>query len=329
MKEWERAAVRQALATAGTAFAVASFHVPQPFLAVLAAQLIGVLPGSANGEMRKRFLAVWLGTFSGVFLLIAAPEQAWISLPLFCMLAGFGIAASFQKLGVAPAILFAMGIGGMFSAGIIFPRIGLIAGMAHASSLSIAVALVFFSWYLLPGKKREFSPPSPLPALRSWLIGLAGTSSLLFACLTLPKETVVMTIATMTTILSLELARTSPEIGNRSLGALLGVLVSIGFMVIVGGMGNDLGVFLLAFAIVMGSLEGFAWSLSSRAAMFRQAAALFAVAATMLPSPNITLFASVDRILAVVFGFGIAVIFFVGSLRLGKTVEKLPEDSLV
>lgn len=59
-----------------------------------------------------------------------------------------------------------------------------------------------------------------------------------------------------------------------------------------------------------GAFEWLASSIPAKAALFRQAAAIFAVAATMLPRPDQFLFASLDRMLAVVLGFAVAVGFF-------------------
>lgn len=312
MTEAGRAAIRQGLATAGTAFAVGALHVPQPFLAVLAAQLTAGIAFSQQGGIFKRIAAAWAGSLSGVLLLVALPEQYWFSLPLFGVAVGAGASAFSKFGGASAAILFAMGIGGMFSAGIVHPQMGLLAGLAHAASLSIAVAATWFArgsqnmWH--PAKCSEHRQDVCATTLCEapasyWLTGLTGLVTLIAACVTIPAESVVMTIAAMVTSLSLT---SSGGIPQKLAGGILGVIVSLVFLTVISGAGNDFAVFLLAMAIVMGGFEWMAVSLPNRTSLFRQAGALFAVAATILPRPEQFLFASGRRMLAVLLGLAVA-----------------------
>lgn len=307
MSDSGRAALRQALATSLTALAVGSLHVPQPFLAVLAAQLVGGYACRSGAEYLKRLAAASAGSLTGLCLLVAAPDQQWISLPLFGLAAGFGIAFAFRRAGPAPAILFAMGIGGMFSAGLVHPGTGLLSGMAHAASLSIAATASVLAWALCMNETK--SGPPATSSLNPVIIGLSAPASLVVAALTVPTEAVVMTIATMTTILALQTSPASRAIPARWAGAATGILVSVAFLAVVSGSGNNLAVFLAAMAVVMGSFEWLACARPANGALFRQAAAIFAVAATMLPRPDQFLFASIDRMLAVVLGFAVAAAF--------------------
>ena len=298
MTEAGRAAIRQALATAGTAFAVGSLHVPQPFLAVLAAQLTAGIAFSRPGGFMQRIAGAWAGSLCGMLLLVALPEQYWFSLPLFGVAVGAGTAAFSKFGGASAAILFAMGIGGMFSAGIVHPQMGLLAGSAHAASLSIAVAVTWFARSVCSTTARDCEAPASY-----WLTGLTGVVTLITACVTIPAESVVMSIAAMVTSLSLTASGGIPQ---KLAGGVLGVAVSLIFLTIVSGAGNDFAVFLLAMAIVMGGFEWLAVSHPNNASLIRQAGALFAVAATILPRPEQFLFASWRRMLAVLIGLAIA-----------------------
>lgn len=305
MTDAGRSAFRQALATAGTAFAVGSLHVPQPFLAVLAAQLTAGMAFSQPGGFFKRLAGAWAGSFCGVLLLAALPEQHWFSLPLFGVAVGAGTSAFSRCGGASAAVLFAMGIGGMFSAGIVHPQMGLLAGSAHAASLSIAVAFTWFARGVCPTSSRDGeSPPS------FWLTGLTGVVTLITACVTIPAESVVMSIAAMVTSLSLTASSGIPQ---KLAGGVLGVVVSLAFLTVVSGAGNDFAVFLLSMAIVMGCFEWLAVSLPNNASLFRQAGALFAVAATILPRPEPFLSASWRRMLAVLLGLAVASLIHVAS----------------
>lgn len=307
MSDAFRAALRQALAISLTALLVGSFHLPQPFLAVLAAQLIAGFACISGEDFLKRLAAAWAGSMAGLFLLVAAPDQQWLSIPAFGVVSGSGMAAVFRRWGPAPAILFAMGIGGMFSAGLVYPGTGLISGLAHAASLSIAALSSVLAWAVC--MRQAAVAVAAEEILSPVVIGLAGTASLIVAALTIPAEAVVMSIATMTTILSLQTLPGKPGIGARAIGAGVGILVSTAFIVIVSGSGNNLALFLAGMALVTGSFEWLATSRPAKGGLFRQAAALFAVAATMLPRPDQFLFGSLDRMLAVVIGFAVAAAF--------------------
>jgi len=308
MTDSARGALRQGLATAGTALVVGTLHVPQPFLAILASQLIGGLRCDSRREFLRCLASAWLGSLTGGLLLVAFPDQQWLSLPLFGAAAGLGIVGAFRRWGAAAAILFAMGIGGMFSSGIVFPEEGLVSGLAHASSLSIAVIVSTLSWNLLMRNPAPAAvPPSSLP--RASIIGISAACSLVLACLVVPAQTVVMTISTMTTILALETSGAAPRVLERSVGAVLAVLASVAFIIIV-GTGNNFAVFLLALAVAMGAFEWMAVSIPSKAALFRQAAALFAVAAAILPRPESTIQASADRMVAILLGFAVGAACF-------------------
>jgi len=296
MTEAGRAAIRQGLATAGTAFVVGALHVPQPFLAVLAAQLTAGIAFSQPGGFFKRIAAAWAGSLCGVLLLAALPEQYWFSLPLFGVAVGAGTAGFSKFGGASAAILFAMGIGGMFSAGIVHPHLGLLAGSAHAASLSVAVALTWFARSVCPTGESDCELP-----VFPWLTGLTGVLSLITACVTIPTESVVMSIAAMVTSLSL-----TTGIPQKLAGGVLGVAVALVFLTVVSGAGNDFAVFLLTMAVVLGGFEWLAVSFGGLASLFRQAGALFAVAATILPRPEQFLFASWRRMLAVLLGVAVA-----------------------
>jgi len=110
-------------------------------------------------------------------------------------------------------------------------------------------------------------------------IGLSALASLIVAALTVPAQAVVMTIATMTTILAQQTSAGSPTLGQRTARAAAGVLASAAFLAIVSGSGNNLAVFLAAMAIVIGAFEWFASSIPAKGTLFWLAAAIFAVAA--------------------------------------------------
>lgn len=309
-----RAALHQALAVMMTACAAAVMHIEQPFLAVLAAQLIAVIPCRGATDLLQRLVAAWLGAFIGALLLIVFPQQPWFSLPAFTALSGAGSVFAEKKFGPAAATLFAMGICAAFSGGIIFPIAGLLSGAIHAISLSTAVLVTFLLLLLAPEPTA-----SPVPAIPSgWLVGGCATVSLVVACLTLPTQGVVMTIASLTCVLSL------PQRGvmQKPLGCLLGIGLSFLFIIAISDLTNNLAVFLLGTGLVIGALEAIAWSRPASAPVVRQAGAMFVVLATLLPRPEESLQAAGGRMAAVLLGLAVAVILSLVNWAVEKSSGK-------
>ena len=297
-----RAALRSALATGGTAFAVGAAHVSQPFLAVLAAQLTAGIGFSGSGGFVRRVAASWAGTLLGLGLLTALPDQTFFSLPAFGILCGFIPRAIARRFGLAEAILFCMGFCGMFAAGIVYPAAGVVIGTAHAISLGFAVALTFVA--------QQMVPLAPASALRDeatgWELGASAVGSLVAACAVFPDLAVVSTIAALATALTLPAG--TGGVVSKLAGGLLGTLVSYVFLIIVSGAGNDVALFLLGLAAVIGGFEWGAVRRPALSALFRQAGALFAVAATILPRPMDTIASPTGRLLAVLLGLAVAAV---------------------
>lgn len=311
-----RAALHQALAVMATALAAAVMHIEQPFLAVLAAQLIAVIPCAGGGELLRRLAAAWGGTLSGVFLLAAFPQQPWFSLPAFAALSGFGSVCADKKLGPAPGILFAVGCCATFTNGIVYPVAGLVGGIFHAISLTAAAVVTFLLQPLAP--PASAAAPSPIPG--GWLVGVCGAVSLVLACLTLPSQSVVMTIAALTCVLSL--TRTGNAIVQKPLGGILGAVLSIAFIIAISDFTNNLAVFLLGMGLVIGGLEALAQRRPDRALLLRQAAAMFVVLATILPRPETSLQAVGERLAAVLLGLAAAVVLSL----VDWAVDKVPGE---
>jgi hypothetical protein len=104
----------------------------------------------------------------------------------------------------------------------------------------------------------------------------------------------------------LSLAVGGKGVWQKLVGGGLGVLVSFGFLTVISGAGNDLAVFLVGLAVILGTFDWLAGIRPDRGIIFRQAGALFAVAATILPRPSASLFDSAERQMAVLLGLLVA-----------------------
>ncbi len=299
MTEAARGALRQALAVALAALVVGIFHIPQPFLAVLLAQLLGGIPCQSASELFRRILSSFAGCLAGVAILTLAPNEQWISLPLFFTLTGWGTVFALRRFGPACAILFGIGIVAMFAESFVFPARDIVLGFAHLFSLltaTLAAALVALAFFREPMAAKS-QHPSPGSAV---VIGAAAVCGLIAACVLLPVQLNVTTISSLTTALTLTM--TGGGVAKKFLGGLLGILLALVFLIPINSSGNDLAVFLLGLSAVIGGFEWFVVRLPAHAAVFRMGAAIFAVAATILPQPDRLITDSMERMCAATLG---------------------------
>jgi len=302
----QRAALRQGLATAGAALGVGAFRFQQPFLCVLAAQLIAALPCPSAGGVLRRLLSAAVGTATGLIILSGLPQQPWLAWPVFGAAAAAGCIIISRHGDPACVILFGMGVCSSFPAGVIHPVPALPSALGHAGSLAIAVAA---AWFARAISGEVDTPPGsvrPIPVTSGLAIGTTVVGSVVAASLFLPREFVVMTVAAVTTIIALESPGSPANIPQRAGGGCLGAVLSIGFMILISGAGNNLALFLLSLGLVFALLEGSAVRLSRWSTALRQAGAVFAVMATMLPRPDLTVTASDHRLAAIFVGLAIA-----------------------
>ncbi len=298
-----RSALRMGTAAGGTALVAGALHIPQPFLAVLATQLtVGIVFQAGQRGFLLRLASALGGSIGGLFLLILLSDQYWFSLPAFGVVAGWGTVRIARCGDPAASILFCMGFCGMFAAGIVDPEPGILVGLGHASSLATAVVFSWLAQRLFPIRGGVSAGPVPVASQ----LGITAVCTLVAACAAFPSMAVVSTIAALATVLSL--GSGTKGIPDKLLGGGLGVAVSFGFLVIVSGAGNDLAVFLLGLGGVLGFFEWVVSASPKKGALFRQAGALFAVAATILPQPGESLFASSERQLAVLLGLAVALV---------------------
>ena len=300
MTDATRGAFRHGLAVCLTAFIVGSLHVPQPFLAILAAQLIAGIPCPTARVFLSRLASAAAGSLCGISILTLAPNEQWISLPLFFVLAGWGTAFVAKRRDPASAILFCMGIASMVAEGFVFPARDLPFGLAHTASLITASVCSAGAGRIFSFPKIEHKNATHDPA---WEIGLAAVSSLILACAVLPTQPTVTVVAALTTALSL--GGGLGVVGQKFLGGLLGAAAALAFVIIVSGAGNDVAFYLLGLTMAIAGFEWLAVRHPKNSPALRQAGAIFAVMGTILPQPEQFMWGSMERMCAVLAGLSI------------------------
>jgi len=307
MTDAARGALRQAFAAALAALVVGIFHIPQPFLAVLLVQLLGGIPCQSASDLFCRILSAFAGCLAGLAIITLAPNEQWISLPLLFTFTGWGTVFALRRFGPACGILFGIGIVAMFAESFVFPARNIVFGFAHLFSLimaTLAVALVGLAFFREPIAAKSQS----LSSGAAVVIGAAAVCGLIAACTLLPVQLNVITISSLTTALALTM--TGGGVVKKFLGGLLGIIVALVFLIPITGSGNDLAVFLLGLSVLIGAFEWFALRLPANAAVFCQAAAMFAVAATILPQPDRFITDSMERMYAGFLGLCIGSVCF-------------------
>jgi hypothetical protein len=323
MSEPTRGALRLGFAVCLTALVVGPLHVPQPFLALLATQLLIGIPCHSAGVFFSRLASAAAGSLGGLAILTFAPNSPWLSIPLFFAAAGWGTAFVARRRDPASAILFAMGIASMFAEGFVYPERDLPFGLAHmAALLTAAVCSPIAGWFFPLTEKPKSSPHE----LSAPAIGTAAVASLVLASAILPTEFTVTVVAAVTTALSL--GGGLGLIGPKFLGGLLGAAAAVVFVIIASSMGNDMATYLLGLAVCLGLIEWGAGRFPTHAAAFRQAGAIFAVMGTILPEPERHMWGSLERMCAVIAGLatGCAAAWFT-RLRLFSEIPQPSKDN--
>lgn len=300
MTDATRAAFRLGLAVCLTALVVGSLHVPQPFLAILAAQLVAGLPCPTARIFLRRLASAAAGSLSGITILTLAPNEQWISLPLFFLLSGWGAAFIAKYRDPASAILFGMGIASMVAEGFVFPARDLPYGLAHTASLIIAMTCSVVAGRIFPFPKIEKPSTTPEPALA---ISLASVVSLILACAILPTQPTVTVVAALTTALAL--GSGLGIVGQKFLGGLIGAGMALVFVIITSSGGNDVAFYVLGLTVALAGFEWLANRHPKYAPALRQAGAIFAVMGTILPQPEQFMWGSMERMCAVLAGLSI------------------------
>ena len=299
--------LRASLAGGLAALVVGILGFPQPFLAVIGSQLL-VRQSDANWFVLVRnFWGILAGVLLGSACLIALPQQPWIALPVAALLLGWGAVFAAKKVGPVWLLLYLMGFVASFGNGWIHPGGSLVGAFAHGGSLAVALlsALLARSVFPVEGPVVRAMDSGEAVAL-GLSVGVSCAAGFVLGALMLPHSVVPMLIAVVTTCCGFWSETAGGVVRQKILGAIFGGVISVGFLIGIVGAGNNLAVFLGGLMLVLGLFEAAASRAGAPGAFFRQAAAVFAVAAPMFPKPIVQLDGILMRIGAVWAGFFLA-----------------------
>ena len=296
--------VRYAFATGATALTLAIVRPSQPFLAILATYLLVGRPFRGN-DLAGYLLAAWSGVTAGLVLVALFPQQFWLLLPAFAGVMVLGLRAVSRLAGPSEILLTAMGLCATLPAGIVNPLEAIHAAWDHGANLTIGTlaAWTAFRFFAAPlssqtSERREISLP------QAGFVGAAVIVGLCTAAVVLPSTSVVLEIAAVT--MALGLIQPPPHLGARAVGALFGALGAMVFDILISGSGNDITVFLVALITIFAALAGLMQVRKTWVPALAQGGAMFAVAAPMLPAPDLSLAAMATRVEAVCAGCMVA-----------------------
>jgi hypothetical protein len=232
------------------------------------------------------------------------PQQFWLLLPAFAVVIVLGLREVSRRTGPSGILLMAMGLCATLPAGIVYPRGAVHAAWDHGANLTIGTLAAWTAFRLFAA---PFSSPTPerreISLSQAGLVAAVAIVALCAAAVLLPSTSVVLEIAAVTTALGL--IQPPPRLGAKTVGALLGALGAMVFDILVAASEN-LTVFLVALITVFAALAGLMQVRRAWAPTLAQGGAMFAVAAPMLPAPDLSLVAMATRAEAVCVGFMVA-----------------------
>lgn len=310
-----RAGLRSATAAGLAALAVGILGFPQPFLAVLTSVLVMGQVGGDGRFLWQNFLAVGSGSVLGGGGLILCAQQPWLLLPVVGIVAGVGSSLWWSGFGQVATMIYLMAVVATLGTGIIDPEGAMAVSFGHGASLILSVtaaafARTMFSESLTNGSGGNSAPGISLvlPKYFGLLTGLSVMAGFSITALLMPDYIVPLLISVVTTCCGVSPWPDRAILLQKIQGAFLGGVVSLIFLILVIGTGNNLTTILAGLLVVLGGFEAMAQSSIGRRACFRQAAAVFAVAATMLPAPLEQLNGVMLRIGSVWIGFALVLV---------------------
>ena len=296
--------IRYALATGATALVVAIVQPSQPFLAVLAAYLLVAKPFPGNA-LASYLVAAWSGVAAGLVLVALFPQQFWLLLSTFAVVVVLGLRELSRRTGPSGVLLLAMGLCATLPAAIVDPREAIDAGWNHGANLTIGTLAAWLAFRLFAAPLQGPTPErKEISFSQAGFVAAVAIVALCAAAILLPSASVVLEIAAVTTALGL--IQPPARLGAKTAGALLGALGAMVFDILVAGSGNNLAAFLVALMTVFAVLAGLMQVRRDWTPTLAQGGAMFAVAAPMLPAPDLSLAAMGTRVEAVCVGFLVA-----------------------
>jgi hypothetical protein len=321
-------ALRSALAGGVAALLVGIMGFPQPFLAVIGSQLFLLQPALSWPRWLQFFLTLAVGGALGSTPIMALPQQPWVALPLATLLLVGGVFFFLRHAGIPWALIFSMGFVASFGPGIIVPGGFLPHALAHLGSLTLAFLSAVLARTIFSTNESATATPhveSKVVAATAFTTGAAALSGWILGALLFPHSIVPLSIAVVATSVGLWPLPAPDILRQRLLGTLLGGVMASTFLILISGSGNNLAVFLGGLALVLGAIEGCARHPKMPLALWRQAAAVFAVAAPMFPRPLVELEGVLTRIAAIWTGFFLTLLWASAWQQLKKA--RAPEHS--
>ena len=294
---------RAAISCGLALLAVGILRLPDPFLATVTALVLAGLPLAEGDSPARQALSAMAGWAAGLAVLAAFPQQPWLAIPTFCGVVAWGASRIVAKGAIGSASVFAVGAVAVFSVGTPIVATGTVTrAAAHLLSIGTAVAAAGFARLCFPPAQATSHTgfPSNFPSGFAALFLVYSIGILL-----IPTSVVPMAVAAGFSLVSLA-ASPVPLYHQRIGGALVGSTISVVFLTLLSGSGNNLAVFLFGITCPLALLSQLAAAYPGRGAFWNQAGATLAVAATVFPAPPDTLYASTLRAASVLAGVCLA-----------------------
>jgi uncharacterized membrane protein YccC len=294
---------RHVVAVSAAALTAAVFHLPQPFLIVLTAFLLACENSLPHDRILFRIAGAWAGSLCGIVVMTAFPDQPWMLVSTFGLMVAACLHFASRTGDDSITLVTGMGAAAGIPAGILHPAAAITAGGFHAINIACGILSAALAFSLFPVKGDSPRRSAPLFSFRMALsVGVITAMGLVWAALFIPHGGVILVIASYIMGLRLFAPGVQPFVVQKTVGAVLGVLLGAIFNVLLSGMTNDITFFLLLLAAFFAALAWIGEWRKEICPCMAQAGAMFAVAAPALPRPDISLFAMGVRIEEVLLG---------------------------
>lgn len=310
------------LATSLTMLFVGAFHIPYPYLSLVFATSLSMMPRPTLRQVFSQIVALSSGTIGAILLLVAFPEEPWFFIPLLGGIAGIGYSFFLKRSGPGSAASFSY----------YFLAIHVTCIIEHFSPQMMTTALEFwlqafiaivasYAAALLTKKENRRSITKILPLSHIVMIAVTASIAGLIDASIEANQGGRLLLSSISTITALEITHSSYQLLSKLGGYLFGIIVAFSFIIITTSSGNDFGFFLLAIAFSFGCLEWFSCYCSKAGMFYQSVAMMLSFCVVMLPAPDANLHVAYERSLATLVGFIIAVLVFLVGRELTKILH--------
>ena len=322
-------AFRAATAIALTLLTVIIFRPEQPFRSVLAACLVVSLQTFHLKSIRPRLLLVWATGILGMLLDAFFRDAPWLYLSFFVVMSSGLLAVASRSRDLATLTLVAYGLSGSLPSGFDPQSMSILEGFYRSLNITIGVIAGAMAFLIFPERAspaHHAVQTMNFPIRDTVFIALAGALAIIAVKLfNGPVISAFCVFGAMTW--SVMLCTVSRDLLIRAfVGRILGVLVSLAFVVVICFSTNNPVPYVIGYAGVTWAIEWASQNYPRHHVMFGNMLILFLATAIMIPKPFESYHLPIQIAFSLFLGMGCATLLWVIDRPL-RAVERVAEGN--